>query len=335
MASPRETYVPSQAAQYFAEIEMLLLDLGFARERIIQEMLGLPKEFRRDFRKSRLILYLKRRNKKAAPRALYWGKLCRARNELSEVRAMSSGSLEERWKLHIPRGHLTHDLIFLLAHEVGREALILEYDRRAFALNQAYRQVGIAIMSLEHTLLARTERRSWESGDLDADAPAVSPDLRPQSRKALGAGWFYILRAVAIEYELIASAERYNADPVYEGFRLSFGRDIDHPFGRIFWLLWGERLPRLNDAEGARENLTDRVMRKLHLPEAVRQEVARHELHRRKMTRLHQRYTGVLGGLKRTARGALAAADSGLLAAQPRPPRADPVNPPASSKETA
>lgn len=330
MTEPRETYVPSQAAEYFALIETLLLDLGFARESLSQEMLALSKEFRRDFRKCRLILYPKPRDGESTPRALYWGKFCRPRNERSELRMKASGSPDKRWKLHIPRGGLDHDLIFLLAHEVGREALIREYDRRAFVLNEAYHKVNRAIMSLEHTLLARSLRRAWESGDLDADAPPVSPDLRPQSRRALGAGWFYILRAVAIEYELIAIAERYNADPAYDGFRLSFGRDGEHPFGRISWLNWGERLPRLNAAEGARENLTDWVMRKLHLPEAVRRELARHELHRRKMTRLHQRYTAVLGGLKRRARVALAAADSGLLEAQPRL-----LQPPVSPKETA
>jgi len=304
-----------ECEEYFRELETLLLDLHFLRDKVSKEMQGLSREYRTSFRRSRLILYEKKREPESRPYGLYWAKLCRPPATLPEI--PPSGS-RGTWKIHVSRRRLDHDLIYLLAREAKREGLLWEFERRALALNGAYRAVQRALVGIEQRFLTRTEPRRWESGTIDVDAPPVSPDLRPESRRALGAAWPLLLRMGAVEVELVQMAGRYNAGPAFEGFRMSFGRDEDHPYGRLSWLHWGGRLPRLNELENARENLTDVVLRRLHLPESVRRAIARHELHRRQMTRLHRRYTGLLGEVKRLARKALAAADAGLQAARPR-----------------
>lgn len=317
MAVSRATYAPNRAEVYFKALEQLLSDLGFLLTFLSGEMLALAKEYRRDFRRSRLLLDPKMRKGELLPTALYWQQLCRVRNDVIQARLPGfTGPKYE--KLYIPRKKLTRDFIYLHAREVGRVDLILEYDRRAFILNDAYHEVRKKLMSFESALISRGDRRRWECGDIVMDAPLITLDLRPRSKEALGAAWLYLLRAASLECELALMAERYNADPAYDGLSLSFSIDADHPYGRVCWLGLDGRLPRLDHSEGAREILTDKVMRQLHIGEADRRALSRHEHHRRGMARLHKRYTSVLGGIHRDGRKAIADADAGVLASHPR-----------------
>jgi hypothetical protein len=193
MASPRETYVPSQAEEYFRELEQYLVDLGHIRGRLSQVMVTLSREHRSAFRKSRLILYPKERPGEAEPSALYWGTLSRAPVKLLEHPSPLGGKKGKFWVHHVAGG-LTHDLIFTHARDVAREGLLWDYDRRAAALNDAYHEVRNAQMRIELSLLSRGDRRSWEAGDVDLAAPSVSPALRAESRRGLGSGWFMLLR---------------------------------------------------------------------------------------------------------------------------------------------
>ena len=314
MSGPRELYVPSQAEDYFRELEQYLVDLGHLLARLGQAMVFLSQEYRSAFRKSRLVLYPKERPGEAEPCALYWSTLSRAPEKVQEHPPPSGEKKANYWVHHVAGG-LTHDLIFTHARDVARAGVVWEYDRRAAALNEACHEVRKAIMRIEHALLARGLRRSWEGGDVDLPAPSVSPALRAESRRALGSGWFMLLRMAGVEGEMIALAERYQADPVHPGLRLAFQRDPEHRFGRLGWLHYKGRLPRLLGRERARGILTDRVMRAMRIGEAVRRLLARHERERRRMASLHGWYTRVLGDARRHARVALAKADLALLAA--------------------
>lgn len=318
MAISRATYVPDRATVYFKALELLLSDLSFLVTFISGEMLALAKEYRRDFRRTRLLLDPKMRKGELLPTALYWQQLCRVSKDVIQKRLPGfTGPKYE--KLYVPRKKLQErGFIFLYAKEAGRVDLIQEYDRRAFALNEVYHDVRRKLMSFESALISRGDRRPWECGDVSVDAPLITMDLRPRSKEALGAAWLYLLRAASTECELAAMAERYNADPAYDGLSLSFSVDADHPCGRLFWLGLDGRLPRLDQSDGSREILTDKVMRQLHIGEADRRALSRHELHRRTMARLHKRYTAVLGGIHRDGRKAIADADAGVLASRPR-----------------
>jgi hypothetical protein len=316
MMTASATWIPKQATVYLQQLEILLGDLGFWLGSISRAMLALSKEYRRDFRKTALILDPKIRPGEELPTALYWATFRQRRHRDGESRLPGFGIPKCR-KIHLSRKRLDHDFLFLVAREAGRKSSIFEYDRRRQLLNGAYRQVRKAIMSIESTLISRGERRCWESGDHSIDAPLISTDLRPRSRQALGAAWFYLLRLASLEQEMAALAERYNGEPVWDGLRLSFGRDAAHPYGRVYWVHAGGRLPRLDRSKGAREILTDKIMRRLRIAESDRRALSRHEQHRRRMTRLHKRYTVLLGQLKRRGRSALAAADANLLASRP------------------
>ena len=317
MAISRATYVPDRAMVSFKALEQLLSDLEYLMAFLSGAMLALAKEYRKDFRRSRLLLDPKMRKNERLPTALYWQQLCRVPKDVIQARLPGfTGPKYE--KLYIPREKLTRDFIFLHAREVGKVDLIQEYDRRAAALNEAYHQVRRKLMSFETALISRGDRRSWECGDISMDAPLITLDLRPRSKEALGAAWTYLLRAASLECELAGMAARYNADPVYDGLSLSFSVDAEHPYGRVCWLGVAGRLPRLDHSEGAREILTDKVMRQLHIGEADRRALGRFERHRRAMARLHKRYTSVLGGIHRQGRKAIADADDGVLASSPR-----------------
>src|SRR5215831_6003529 len=166
-----------QAAEYFRDLEMLLCDLKSLLEMINRGMVSLAEEYRASFPKSRLILDPKERGDRPLPTALYWAVWCKRKKKLLEVRLPGTVSGRQYLKVHLPRKRLDHDLVFLVAREAGREDLIWEFDRRAAATNAAARRVGNALMSIESILLARSDRRKWEGGDIQVDAPQISADL--------------------------------------------------------------------------------------------------------------------------------------------------------------
>lgn len=313
MNGTRNGSIHEQAGKYFRDLEKVLLDLSALQAKIRVEMDGLALEYSKEFRGSRLVLYPKKRRKKQHLRALYWGVFCRPPKEGSRLLA---GLKKTRWTTHIAGG-LTHSHIYLAGADMHRKAEFLEVDRRAEALNDAFHTVTGALQSVRATLEARRDRRAWECGDLDAQAPDVSLELLPPLQSALGAAWFMLLRMASAEVELVSLAECYRDEPAYVPLRLTFSRDPDHPYGRLWWTYYGGRLTGW-DGRGPQEKLTDRWMRKARIPSENRRLLAPHERERRRMVRVHKKYTKPLSRIRRRAGQAIIQAEKLLALSRPQ-----------------
>jgi hypothetical protein len=309
----RNGLILERAGKYFRDLEKVLLDLSAFQAKIRVEMDGLALEYRNEFGGSRLVLYPKKRPKKEHLRALYWGVFCRPPKEESRLFATLK---KPRWTMHIAGG-LTHSHIFQAGADIHRKAEFLEVDRRAGALNDAFHIVTGALQSVRATLEARRDRRAWECGDLDAQAPEVSLELLPPLQSALGAGWFMLLRMASAEVELLSLAERYRAEPAYPPLKLTFSCDLDHPYGRLWWKYHRGRIFSW-EGGGPQENLTDRWMRKARIPSENRRLLAPHERERRRMVRVHKKYTNPLSRIRRRAGQAITQAEKLLALSRPQ-----------------
>ncbi len=313
----RKQAVFAQASWYLKDLECLLIDLGFLQKTIREEMEALALEYRRVARKGRLILYVKRRSQEGLPTALYWGELFKVPKVPSEIRIPFPPAKDKHRIRHIAGG-LADKLIFEVAKDIGRKALHWEFDRRALELNAAYHPVIQVTRAVESSLRARGDRRAWEAGDLATPAPTVSSHLSPESQDALGCGWFLFLRMASVEVDLMSLADQYNADPVHRAFRMAFDRDPGHPYGHSRWVHNGRQVPSRSKTKRSPDDLTDRDLRDLGIPESDRRSLCRIEQDRRRLSRIHDRYKRVIGKHKRTGGQAKAEADKRLLASRPR-----------------
>jgi hypothetical protein len=313
LQSPHEKFIPEQATWYFRQVETWLADLRYYLDLLSQEMRALSREHHELCPESKLILHLKKREDKR-PTALQWGVLKPCPEGLAR-KLSSLGGAYRRWRVQYVK-KLSSNLIYIDGKDIAREPLWWDFDRRARALNDAYHLVRGTLMSLENALHPRRRRRSWEGGDLDHEAPGVSPKLRPLSQRALAGAWPYILRMVATQYELLAQVERYREFPAHPAVWLAFEADREHPWGRSTWRFSGGHLRRAATKRRSPAILTDRLMRQLRMTESERRALAPHERERRRMAALYRRYTTVMVRLKRATRRTIDAADLGILAAR-------------------
>ncbi len=295
-----------QATDYFRDAEMELVDIHILIESVCDGIAALDQDFRRTEKKTGLVPYPRRRPGKLRAQEVNWCRPCRSGNKAG---SQGPAKRKERkgWVEYLAGG-LTRDRIHHFAKDASHAAVYIAAARRATALNEARAVLVNARMSLEHTFIGRAEPAAWEGGTPDFHPPLVSLTLPDSSKLALGRAWSLCLRMASVEVEMMAMRDRYDAEPAYRGLRLAFERDAGHRYGRLCWMLHGERLLGLarglaRDPDRTPDNasLPDRVLRKLRIPARARVAIAPHEARRRGMTKLHQKYCTVLGRLKKRA----------------------------------
>lgn len=278
----------------FRQGEGILLGLRDLLQIVIGEMHALVAECRKELRGYRLVLYLKPRNGNPDTFAIYWGYFeAPPKGTLTKDR-----KIVKRWIRHLSGG-LNHQRIYELA-EVKLEPLILDLDRRAKALNDAYHTLTEAIDSVIKTLESRRERRSWECPDPDVATPEVARHLPPRYQSALGALSALLLRMGQMQSAAVALAAAYQADPLHPDLRLRVEFDKAHPCGRARWLHYGKPLACLEKG-GCQDNLTDQWMRGVGIPHSTRRLLWGVEKDRRRLMRRLRRYAEVLRRIRKRA----------------------------------
>ncbi|HEV3029047.1 MAG TPA: hypothetical protein VG457_15830, partial [Planctomycetota bacterium] len=236
MKDPNEAWVVARAQEYFGELERLLLDLGYVRSKFRRAMKTVARQYRRDVRGVRLVLYPKIKPPNPEVTALYWGQLCR----LPKLKHGARKSPKfRRWIRHL-RGELTRHRIYF-AGALDFKTKIWEFDRRAKLLNRPNVLLTWAMVAIEKSMLSRGRRRAWESGDLESPAPLTSLDLSEPCRRALGAVWFFLLRMASVEAELLRMVHRYRENPAHPDFRLAHKRGKAFRYGAVYWNYRGSR----------------------------------------------------------------------------------------------
>ncbi len=314
MSTNRTRQIRDLAAEYFHDLEVRLVDLHRMFRDICRAMETSVSECRKAIKGSPLVPYLKRRPGKESASQVYWVRICRPRPTLGPGPAWAGKGLK-RWVEHLPGG-LTRDRVAQIAKNVGDSRVFAAFDARFRLQNEARRIIVRARLAFEHTLQGLSASRGWETQTPACAAPLVSPGLPDTSKRALSLAWFLCLRLAAAELELRSLVERHNARPAYRGLKLRFERDGAHPYGRSYWTLYGDRLlgyARHLAKEGRRvedpANLTDRVMRKLRIPDHARLAIRPHEAARRRLEECRRGYIAVITHLKKISGEAIARVD--------------------------
>ncbi|HLY74644.1 MAG TPA: hypothetical protein VKU80_11055 [Planctomycetota bacterium] len=264
-------------------------------------MLALEDEAKVAFPRAAVTFHARIRPGQLLPDSIHRVRLCRVAPTV-EGRAPVLEKPIKCWYQYL-KGRPSRKELYLYVGDVSLLGLYNRFRDRADSLNNAREALVRCRSSIEKRLKARADPRAWEAGDLSIPTPLLeSGDLPSTGLRALGAAWRIALRIAAVQYELFALAERYNADPPYKELRLAFREDSEHPLGRFIWTHNGDRLSviarrlakgkhpgRVDEA-----SLPDWLMRRLFIPASARKAIRPHELRRRRMARIYGRYLAVL-----------------------------------------
>jgi hypothetical protein len=252
----------------FTDLYATLWDLYTRQAELRKTLVDMNEEFTRKVPRSRLILYLKRKDSSFEYSALHWGFTIPG---LKSSPAGAGGRRRRRIK------HISTPLNDSVIHCGGgdsRRKLFYDFDRRRLAANGGYKKVTKAITTIRQLLKSRAGR-----------GPGATPEAPLPSRDALGpisgealetASWAWRLLAGILEkeMELLRLTREYEVSPADSRVGLVFAPTTpDREVSSAHWIL-------PNDA-GPCEKLTYAQIRSLHIPEAHQKVLSRFERARR------------------------------------------------------
>lgn len=295
--------IPTLATGHFRDLESRLIGLNRAFVDILSAMASVPREYRRIFKRTALVPYLKHRPGQKLPSQIYWGRICRPRPTVE--RRQGPREPEKRWIEHLT-GRLSRTHVVTLAKDVGNIRAFERFDSRVQLLNKARGIVVRTRLACEQRLIGVARADGWDTETPAWETPLVDPALPRTSKRALDRAWPLCLRLAAAEVELRAIAGRHNAQPVYRGLKLLFERNAGLPYGRSCWSLPGGRLLGYSRSLGKGSRpapddaiLTERAMRKLRIPAKARLAIRPHEAARRRVERCRRSIIETFSAVKK------------------------------------
>lgn len=307
MKTTLDEFARTRATEWYLPLEVHLRELSQLDTRSRLSMNALRDEARGTFPRAAQTFETRCRPGNPLPESIHRVRLCGVPATLGEPPPVTDKPFR-RWYTHLTE-EPTRKEMFQDLKDVSLLDPFMRFYERAMDLNKARHALVLGRTSIEQRASAWAEPRAWEAGELSIPAPLLlSSNLPGTSLRAMGAAWRFFLRVAALQFELLALAERFNGSPPWKGLRLAFRIDREHPYGRFIWTLHGQRLSRLARlvAKGKSPrriddaSLPDRLMRELKIPSAARKAITPHECHRRRMDRIYQRYVEVLGRLLST-----------------------------------
>jgi len=301
MVGTTDDFARTRATEWFRTLERRLGEIIRLDTHTRLAMLALEDEAKGAFPRAAMTFHARIRPGQLLPDSIHRVRLCRVTPTLEGCTPVPEKPIR-CWYQHL-KGRPSRKELFLYVGDVSLLDLYNRFQDRADGLNSAREALVRCRTSIEKRLRARVDPRAWEAGDLSMPTPLLEiGDLPSTGVRALGAAWRILLRMAAVQYELFAIAERYNADPPYKELWLAFREDSEHPLGRFSWTHNGDRLSLIARrlAKGKHPgrvdeaSLPDWLMRRLFIPAAARKAIRPHELRRRRMARIYGRYLAIL-----------------------------------------
>lgn len=314
----------AKAKLYFFDLVALVRDLHRAYLAVAHSFSSLLLEYDSVVPRSRLRLYPRYTPRSREPRSLYWGRLF----TLRDAGQRHSAVLKRKAIAHLA-GPFRVEWAFTIAKRSDLVDRFLDFDRRRLAMNGACRAVSRTFRWLEKAVvrkfppsagLIRADRR--EVPELLEEM--VPRDLPPSLRMVLRSGWVVAFTLGVAEVDLCQLAAEVAGNPSVRGLRIELAeRALDRFLRPAVWVdeASGKFFPKL----------TDRLMRRLRVKEAVRPVLSLKERKRRKIAASQAIAAGTLDLVsERVSQVQLEAttslAQSGVIllptAKSPEPPRA-------------
>ena len=288
-------YADERARVCLTELVSDLCHLHKTRDRIEEEMVALADRFRSTIRRSGLVYRIKRKRRDLPALMISWCGLSRPMKNDYEL-THSEAKRPTRFKYL--KGPLNDRMIYTYARQIKNRKPFYAFEDRGVPLNDAVRMLADtdAFLNRSLTLLARPLPNEPQPPPVPLDL--TQPAIPPRARRAIEHAWRVLYRIGLVEAELVAIADRWRHDPPHPSYELVFRRDASSPWGRLYW----HDLPH----DRYLGPLTDRALRRLGVPESQRKKIAPHEIRRRRVTRLHQRFTKRLTRIKQRMEWAIA-----------------------------
>jgi len=287
----------------FSDFYAALWDLYGRRDEVRKVLVDLNEEFTQAIPRSRLVLYLKRKDSSYEYSALHWG------FTIPGLRSWGRGpgGQQKRRIKHVSTP--LNDAVVHCGAGDSRRKVFFDFDRRRLAANAAYKRLTRAITTIRQTLKSRSGKARIEGAEAPLPPGGGLSGLPREALECATWGWRLLRGILEREIELLRlsrEAEVARPDP---RLVLSFTTAADGAeYSGARWTFDGAVLEKLTYAQ----------IRGLKIPEAIQKTLSRLERSRRQISKALDRNRNVLEKLLALPAPALRLADEGLAEARRR-----------------
>lgn len=282
----------------FSDLYSGLWDLYGRQGEIRKALVDMNEEFTRAVPRSRLVLYLKRKDSSYEYSALHWGFTIPGVRSWGRAR----GGQQKRRIKHVSTP--LNDAVIHCGAGDSRRKVFFDFDRRRLAANGAYKKVTKAITTIRQTLKSRVGKVRSVGAEAPLPTAGGLSGMPAEALECATWGWRILRGILELEIGLLRlsrEAEIAKPDPrLVLWFAMAAG---GAPYASARWTLDGVTL----------EKLTYQQIRGLRIPEALQKTLSRLERSRRQLSKGLDRNRGVLEKLLGLPGAALESADSRLL----------------------
>ncbi len=303
------------ARLYFQDILAWLRELYAGTRTISSAFAALQQEYNAMVPRSCLRLY-GRCSPEYGPVSIEWGELFDLRSADERARNI----YRPRVIRGLPR-KFEEDWVFQIAKRSDLLGSFLDFNRRAQALNRAFRAIFRAIRHLKTSTTVKFKAEEspilLPSGLVpetfrevpEFPAECAAPELPAMYRRFLRSGWVAAFSLGLAEEELSVVAREVSRNPSATGIRLDLSDRSESSYRRrAYWI---------HEATGnTYPNLTHVRMKKLRIKEAVRPVLTQKELKRRRIAKNLSETAKALDLLRKRCAAAQFAVSTGLAEAK-------------------
>jgi hypothetical protein len=287
----------------FSTLYSNLWDLYARQAEVRKVLVDMNEEFTQAVPKSRLVLYLKRKDSSFEYSALHWGFTIPG---LKSWPVGADGHRARRIK-HISTP--LNDAVVHCGAGDARRKLFFDFDRRRLAANEAYKKVTKAITTIRQILKGRAGKGAAPTLETPLPPDGSLWGLPAEGLQTTSYGWRLLVAILEKEIELLRLAREVEVskpDP-----RLQFVFRSESPEREqvdAHWVLEGAPIAKLTYAQ----------IRALRIPEAHQRMLSRYERSRRDILKVLSALSLLLVKVMRLADPALVLADRGMAEARLR-----------------
>jgi hypothetical protein len=281
----------------FSTLYAKLSDLYARQAEVRKALVDMNEEFTRLIPKSRLVLYLKRKDSSFDYSALHWGFTIPG----LKSSPMGAGGHRVRRIKHVSTP--LNDSVIHSGGGISRRALFYDFDRRRLAANGAYKKVTKAITTIRQILKAFAGKLAGPAPDAPLPPEGAPPGMSPEALETATMGWRLICQVHEKELQLLRLARGVEVARTDPRLRMVFSvATPDADFAQAHWTLDGAPI----------EKLTYAGIRNLRIPEAHQKTLSRVERSRRDILKVLEKSRALLEKLLNLPARALCLAQQGL-----------------------
>jgi hypothetical protein len=300
-----ELMLETRRLRSFSDFYAKVWDLYSRQAETRKLLVEMNEEFTEQVPKSRVVLYLKRKDSSFEYSALHWGFTIPG----LKTSPMGAGGHRVRRIKHISTP--LNDSIIHCGGGDSRRKLFYDFDRRRLAANAACRKVTKAITTIRQTLKGRGGKGLETATEAPLPPGGALPGMGSEGMETVEFGWRLLSRVLEKELELLRLSREYEVSPADSCVRLAFSPcSGDREIARAHWILPGEGT--------STERLKYAEIRALGIPEAHQKLLSRFERSRRLISKTLAKDEKTLKKLFALPGVALGLADLGLADAHRR-----------------